>query len=168
MRYLFMMSFLIASSIYALQPGDRVPGIAVAATSGEDIRLSDFEGRWVVLFFYPRAFTPGCTAQSCSLRDAYAEMQERGAVVLGASLDSLERQVAFREEHDLPYHLLADTSGEVARAFDSLMPGGLAAARRSFIIAPDGTIAHRFDRARTRDHAEEVLKELDRLMAATP
>ena len=117
-----------------------------------------------MLYFYPRAFTPGCTAQSCSLRDEYGEMQQRDVTILGASLDNEERQRSFKEEHALPFELLSDTDKALARALDALMTGGLAAARRTFIINPEGQVAHRFDRPRTRDHAEEVLAKLDELM----
>jgi len=159
-------SALFASSAAALQVGDRVPDLAVPSTSGENVRLTDFSGKWVVLYFYPRSFTPGCTAQSCSLRDEYGELQERGAVILGASLDPVERQIRFREEHRLPFHILSDTSKELARAFNSLALGGLMAARKSFIINPDGILAYRFESAGTGNHADEVIEQLDRLIAA--
>lgn len=164
MRYALMICLLLSTTALALQPGDSVPELAVPATSGDDICLTDFKGSWVVLYFYPRAFTPGCTAQTCSLRDEFGELTERGAIILGASLDSLERQQSFKEEHGLPFHLLSDSDRELSRSFDVLMTGGLAAQRRTFIINPEGVVAHRFDRPSTRDHAEEVIEKLDELM----
>lgn len=149
---------------YALQPGDSVPDISLPSTAGETMSLDHLRGNWIVLYFYPRAFTPGCTAQSCSLRDEFGELQERGAIILGASLDSPERQVRFKQENNLPFELLSDENRELARAFDSLMRGGLMAQRKTFIIAPDGTVAHRFDNPRTSGHADEVIEKLDELL----
>ncbi len=165
--YLSLMSILVSSSAWALQAGDAVPDMALPSTSGASVRLTDYAGKWVVLYFYPRSFTPGCTAQSCSLRDEFGEIQQRGATILGASLDSPERQRNFKAEHHLPFELLSDEGKQLARAFDSLMVGGLAAARKTFIIDPDGRVAYRFDRPRTRDHADEVIARLDALQAAT-
>jgi len=157
-------SMFLASMSFAAQPGDPAPGVEVASTGGGTVKLSDHKGSWVVVFFYPRAFTPGCTAQSCSMRDDYEQFKELGVVVYGASLDSLERQQAFKKEHNLPYELLADPDKELARAFDTLGLGGMIASRNTFIIHPDGKIAYRFNRARTNDHADEVMEELKKLM----
>ena len=167
MKKLMLAVFLLGSTMhaYSLQPGESVPDISLQATSGENLSLTDFSDAWVVLYFYPRSFTPGCTAQSCSLRDEFGELEDRGAVILGASLDSHERQVRFKEEHQLPFELLSDTDRELARAFDSLMRGGLMAQRKTFIIAPGGTVAYRFDSPQTSGHADEVIDKLDELMS---
>ncbi len=165
-KLLVILTMASLSSTFALQPGDSVPDTRVPSTSGESASLHDYTGQWVVLYFYPRAFTPGCTAQSCSLRDEFGEIQDRGAVILGVSLDSPARQQSFKQEHHLPFDLLSDEDKELARAFDSLMVGGLMAARKTFIINPAGQVAHRFDRPSTSDHATEVIRELDRLLAA--
>ena len=153
------------NAAYALQPGDSVPDIRLPSTVGEDLSLHDLQGQWVVLYFYPRAFTPGCTAQSCSLRDEFGDIEARGATIIGASLDSPDRQQAFKKEHGLPFELVSDVDKELARAFDSLMVGGLVAARKTFIINPDGKVAYRFDRPKTANHADEVIAKLDELMA---
>lgn len=164
---LALLAFFAATRAYALQPGDAVPNLALPSTTGESIRLTDFSGSWIVLYFYPRAFTPGCTAQSCSLRDEFGELQQRGAVILGASLDSPEKQSRFQQEHRLPFELLSDENGALARAFDSLMWFRRMAQRKTFIIAPNGTVAYRFDRPHTTDHADEVISKLDELIRAT-
>ncbi len=163
-----LLTFMAAARGYALQSGDQVPTMSLPSTSGAPMSLSDFEESWIVLYFYPRAFTPGCTAQSCSLRDEFGEIQDRGAVILGASLDSPERQADFKAEHHLPFELLSDENRELARAFDSLMRGGLMAQRKTFIIAPGGTVAYRFDRPATTNHADEVIEKLDELIRAAP
>lgn len=165
MRWLVMIAAMMGmNTAYALQPGDAVPDIKLPSTTGEDLSMHDLQGKWVVLYFYPRAFTPGCTAQSCSLRDEFGDIEARGATIIGVSLDSPERQKAFKKEHALPFELLSDIDKELARAFDSLMIGGLAAARKTFIINPEGKVAYRFDRPRTADHADEVIAKLDELM----
>jgi thioredoxin-dependent peroxiredoxin len=168
MKYaLLMVAALLVSRSYALSPGDAVPNIRLPSTSGESVSLADWQGQWIVLYFYPRAFTPGCTSQSCSLRDEFGEIQERGAVILGASLDSIERQNQFKEEHQLPFDLLSDEQKELARAFDSLMIGGMMASRKTFIVNPEGLVVYRFDSPDTRNHGDEVIHKLDELMSMT-
>lgn len=159
-----VLSLVFTTSVWALQVGDRVPDLAVPSTSGDNIRLTDYAGSWVVLYFYPKAFTPGCTAQACSLRDEYGAFAERGAVILGVSVDPVARLDEFKDEHALPFVLLSDENGELSRAFDSLTAGSRTSARKTFIIDPDGQVAHRFDQPTTRNHADEVLQVLDRLM----
>jgi peroxiredoxin Q/BCP len=166
--WIIMCAALFGTSAAALQPGNPVPDLALPSTMEKPVKLTDYAGQWLVLYFYPRAFTPGCTAQSCSLRDEYGEITARGATILGVSLDPVERQLRFREEHQLPFHLLSDTDKALAKAFDSLMIGGLVAARKTFIIAPDSTLAYRFESAKTGSHAEEVIAVLDNLIADTP
>jgi thioredoxin-dependent peroxiredoxin len=154
----------IGVSAWALQPGDAAPDMEVDCTNGSKVNLTDHKGSWVVVFFYPRAFTPGCTAQSCSMRDDYSQFKEAGIVVYGASLDNLERQNAFKKEYELPYELLADPDKRLAKAFDTLGMGGMIASRNTFIINPEGKIAHRFNGARTSGHAEEVMTKLKSFM----
>lgn len=167
MKYalLFGLCLIVSTSARALQPGDKVPDMALPSTTGAEIRLTDFAGSWVVLYFYPRAFTAGCTAQACSLRDDYGALQQRGAVILGASLDDTERIKAFKKEYALPFELLSDSNAALSGAFDSLTADRQRAARKTFIIDPQGVIAYRFDRAKTDGHADEVLEKLDELMA---
>lgn len=150
----------------ALEVGSTAPDFSGPATGGVTLSLSALRGQWVVLYFYPKADTPGCTAQSCSLRDGYADLQERGAKVIGVSLDSLDKQEAFQEKHNLPFPLIADTDKEIARAYDVLAPLSLFTQRKTFIIDPDGTLAHIFDRVDVHNHDQEVLKELVRLQEA--
>lgn len=163
---LLIISILLGgSSAMALEIGAPAPEFSGAATGGETLRLSELRGQWVVLYFYPKADTPGCTAQSCSLRDGFSEIQARNAKVIGVSLDSIDSQEAFREKHNLPFPLIADTDKEIARAYDVLATFSLFTQRRTFIIDPDGNLAHIFDRVDVRNHDEEVLRELTRLQA---
>ena len=156
-----------ASRAWGLQVGDSVPDVSAPSTSGKDVRLADLKGSWVVLYFYPKAFTPGCTAESCSLRDGYSEIQKLGATILGVSLDDLATQVDFKAKYHMPFDLLSDSKKEVAKAFDALGIAGLMAQRKTFIISPEGKIAHIFDKVNTGAHDKEVADALKNLQANT-
>ena len=161
-------TILLAPLLAALQVGSEVPDTEVPATDGSMVRLSDYKGSWVVLYFYPKADTPGCTRQSCSLRDQYTDLQDEGIVVLGASLDSVKDQQAFREGQRLPFPLLADEDKKLATAFDVLGMGGLFAQRKTFIIDPAGRIAYVYDRVKISEHGDEVLAKVKELKQAQP
>jgi thioredoxin-dependent peroxiredoxin len=168
-RRLVFVAGLLAANAWALSVGDPVPEIALPATDGKTVQLSDFKGSWVVLYFFPKAFTPGCTAESCSLRDGYAEIRKLGAVILGVSLDTEENQKGFKAKHELPFELLSDRGKALSKAFDALMPGGFLARRVTFIINPEGRIAHVFDKVTAATHeaqVREVLAELQKPVAA--
>ena len=100
-----------------LEIGDVVPGFALTADDGTEVSLSDFRGRKVALYFYPKADTPGCTRQACAVRDVYPQIAEEGVVVIGISPDSPEKLVKFREKHNLPFILLSDPDHQVAEAY---------------------------------------------------
>jgi thioredoxin-dependent peroxiredoxin len=100
-----------------VEVGENAPGFELLSDTGETVRLSDFAGRTVVVYFYPKANTSGCTAQACALRDAYPRIEQRDAVVIGISPDQPEALVEFREEHDLPFVLLSDPDHQVAEAY---------------------------------------------------
>jgi peroxiredoxin Q/BCP len=149
-----------------LRPGDAAPDFAGITTEGRPVALADFRGRKLVLYFYPRDDTPGCTRQACSLRDHQSELAARGAAVLGVSTQDVESHRRFTDKFRLGFPLLADTEGRVGRAYGTLGgPGLLAklktaaglAARVTFIIDERGRIAHVIDRPDVGRHAEEVL-----------
>lgn len=143
--------------------GDPAPEFAAQSTRGETIRLSDYSGKWLVLYFYPKSFTPGCTAQGCSLRDGYDAIREAGAEILGVSVDSLDTQKRFKNEHRLPFELIADHDAAVARAYGVSTLLGRMARRVTFIIAPDGRIARVIDDVKTSGHDRQVLDALRNL-----
>lgn len=143
--------------------GAPAPDFKAPATGGKPLALADFKGKWLVLYFFPKAFTPGCTAESCSLRDGYREIQKTGAVILGTSLDSLATQTSFKEKYNLPFELLADDEKRIAKAYGVMGLFGLYAKRKTFIIAPNGKIAHIFDTVHSARHDDEVLEILQRL-----
>lgn len=145
--------------------GSPAPDFQAMATSGGNLSLADFKGKWLVLYFYPKAFTPGCTSESCSLRDGHAEIQKTGAVILGVSLDSLVTQIEFKKKYNLPFELLADEKKEIAKAYGVLGLLGLYAKRKTFIIDPQGKLAHVIDSVNSGNHDNEVLDVLKRVTA---
>jgi peroxiredoxin Q/BCP len=100
-----------------LETGAIVPGFTLTADDGTQVSLSDFRGQKVVLYFYPKADTPGCTRQACAIRDIYADLEDEGAVVIGISPDPPDKLVKFRERHNLPFILLSDPDHQVAEAY---------------------------------------------------
>ena len=146
----------------AVEIGKPIPDFEAQTTAGP-VKKSDFAGRWLVLYFYPKSFTPGCTRQICSVRDGFAELQEMNVAVLGVSVDSVDRQREFKKKHDAPFDLVADEDKALARAFDNVALGGLMARRRTFIVAPDGTLAAVLENPDVGDHAAQIAKEIRRL-----
>ena len=150
-------------------PNQPAPDFAVLADDGSTVRLGDYRGRTVVLFFYPKDDTTGCTAEACSLRDEFPRFTGLDAIVLGVSPDDVKSHVKFKEKYQLPFTLLADTSHEVAEKYgvwqEKSMYGRkyMGNARTTFIIGPDGRIARVFEKVKPEGHGEEVaaaVKEL--------
>jgi thioredoxin-dependent peroxiredoxin len=142
----------------ALSVGTQAPDFSLKDTNGNTVALSGLTGKKVVLYFYPKDDTPGCTKQACSFRDNYASYQEKGIVVLGASLDDEASHQAFTAKFNLPFPLLADTSGSLATAYD--VDGGGYAKRVTYAIDESGKIVHVDASVNTQTHAEDVLKAL--------
>ena len=149
-----------------LGPGDPAPDFDAPTTDGKRARLADFRGRTLVMYFYPRDDTPGCTRQACSLRDHAAELAAKGAAVLGVSTQGVESHRAFTDKYRLNFPLLVDADGAIGRAYGTLGGAGLVsklksaagmADRVTFIIGPDGRIAHVIAKPDVSRHAEEVL-----------
>ena len=146
--------------------GEQAPDFTLTSDAGESVSLSDFRGRPVVLYFYPKDDTPGCTVQARGIRDAYGEFERAGAVVLGISPDSVERHVKFREKYGLPFTLLADTEHEVAERYgvwgEKRFAGKkyMGISRTTFVIAPDGTVAKAMHDVKPATHADDVLAAL--------
>jgi thioredoxin-dependent peroxiredoxin len=146
--------------------GEPAPDFTLESDAGEQVSLSDFRGKPVVLYFYPKDDTPGCTAQACGIRDAYGEFERAGAVVLGVSPDSVKRHVKFREKYNLPFTLLADPDHEVAERYgvwsEKRYMGKTywGVNRSTFLIAPDGTVATVMHDVKPAAHADDVLAAL--------
>jgi len=149
-----------------LSPGTRAPSFELRDQAGEVIRLRDLEGRWVVLYFYPKDDTPGCTTQACGIRDAYGEFERAGAVVLGVSPDDERSHVKFRQKYELPFTLLADTDHAVAERYgvwgEKTYMGRtyFGVNRSTFVIDGDGTVKKVFHNVEPATHADDVLAAL--------
>lgn len=147
-----------------LKIGDKAPLFAVKNQQGELVKLSDLNGKKVVLFFYPKASTPGCTAEACNLRDNYKDLTEQGFEVIGVSADSEKRQANFRDKNDLPYSLLADEDMAVIKAYGVWGPKKFMGRefdgihRTTFVIDEKGMIENIISKVNTKDHAAQILE----------
>jgi peroxiredoxin Q/BCP len=146
--------------------GDFAPDFTLPADDGTPVRLTDLRGRWVVLYFYPKANTPGCTQEACEFRDGHAEAAARGAVVLGISPDPVSALARFRTKYALPFRLLSDADHRVAEAYGVWKEKTLygrktwGVERSTFLIDPEGRIARIWRRVQPAGHAAEVLAAL--------
>jgi len=147
-----------------LKAGDKVPEFSSKDQDGNTINLSDYNGKKLVVFFYPRANTPGCTAEACNLRDNYAELQAQGYHLLGVSEDTEKKQAKFRDKYEFQYPLLADEDHTVINAFGVWGPkkfmgkeyDGL---HRTTFIINDGVVERVISKVKTKDHAAQILEE---------
>jgi peroxiredoxin Q/BCP len=148
--------------------GDKAPPFSGVTTTGERVKLADYRGRRLVLYFYPMDDTPGCTAQACSLRDRNAEIAAKGAAILGVSAQDERSHRRFTDKYRLNFPLLADTGHKVAKAYGVLGSGLFGVARSfmgayqrvTFVIDEHGKVAHVIDHPDTARHGDEVLKLL--------
>ncbi|MDM9631851.1 thioredoxin-dependent thiol peroxidase [Robiginitalea aurantiaca] len=147
-----------------LKAGDKVPDFKSSDQDGNVVSLSDYKGQDLVVFFYPRASTPGCTAEACNLRDHYAELQEAGYSLLGVSADSEKKQANFRNKYNFPFPLLADEDRTVIDAFGVWGPKKFMGRefdgihRKTFIVDGSGTVTRVIDKVKTKDHAAQILE----------
>ncbi len=150
-----------------LQAGDPAPSFEALDETGRPWALQDLSGQHVVLYFYPRDDTPGCTKEACSFRDNMGAIKDAGAVVLGISADPADSHQDFREKHDLNFPLLVDEDAEISKRYgvwvEKQMFGNefMGIQRATFLIGPDGTLAHVWPKVKPEDHAEEVLEVLE-------
>jgi thioredoxin-dependent peroxiredoxin len=149
-----------------VEEGQEAPDFELTSDAGERVRLSQFRGKPVVLYFYPRDDTPGCTAQACAIRDSYEDFEQRGAVVLGVSPDEESSHVKFKQKYGLPFTLLADPDHEVAEQYgvwgEKKYMGKtyMGVERSTFLIDEDGRVAKVMRRVKPDTHAELVLEAL--------
>ena len=149
-----------------MQVGDLVPDFTLPDQDGNPVSLSSFRGKTVVLFFYPKADTPGCTIEACEFRDTFPKfkkLQDSGVVILGISRDTVKAQKKFADKFSLPYTLLADADQGIVKRFDLVKPktmyGKLVSGveRTTYVIGPDGKLVHIFSKVKPEGHAEEVI-----------
>ncbi|NBX93059.1 MAG: thioredoxin-dependent thiol peroxidase [Proteobacteria bacterium] len=149
-----------------LKVGDKAPRFMLVDDSGKKISLKDFKGKKVVLYFYPKDLTPGCTVEACDFRDASALFKKKKAVVLGVSRDSVALHKKFKEKHELNFPLLADEDGKVCEAFgvwqEKSMYGKkyMGIARTTFVIDEQGKVEQVFEKVKVKGHIDEVLEAL--------
>lgn len=150
-----------------LNVGDKAPDFSVVNQDGKTIRLSDYKGQKVILYFYPKADTPGCTAESCNLRDNYDDLLGKGYQIIGVSPDTQEKQKKFAEKYNLPFPLLADVEKKVIKAYGAWgmkkMYGkeyeGLL--RTTYVIDEEGKIEKVFPKVKTKDHADQIMEAMN-------
>jgi len=149
-----------------LKEGDEAPNIHLRSDSGEEFRLADLRGKRVVLYFYPKADTPGCTTEACEFRDDIGGFQKKGAVIVGLSPDKPEAQAKFKAKFHLPFSLLADEEKSAAQSYgvwkEKNMYGKkvMGIERTTFVIGPDGKIEKIYGKVKAKGHAAAVLESL--------
>jgi len=149
----------------SLEVGDQVPHFSVVDDRGQMQSLSDYVGKKLVLFFYPKANTPGCTAEVCDLRDHFSELKNAGYALLGVSADPVKKQRNFSEKFDFPFPLLADEEKEVINAFGVWGPKKFMGKeydgihRKTFILDEEGKVARVIDKVKTKEHAAQILEK---------
>ncbi|MCH1627923.1 thioredoxin-dependent thiol peroxidase [Fredinandcohnia quinoae] len=147
-----------------LEVGKKAPDFKLTASNGETVSLSDFKGKNVILYFYPKDMTPGCTTQACDFRDAHKSFAELNAVILGVSQDPIDKHKKFIDKYDLPFLLLVDDEHDVAKKYDvwklKKMFGKeyMGMERSTFLIDKDGNLAKEWRKVKVKGHVEEALE----------
>lgn len=159
---------LAEENVAELTMGSPAPDFSLGGQHGKNHSLANYRGQWVVLYFYPKDDTPGCTTEACQLRDDYRGITKLGAEILGVSVDNAESHAAFAKKHSLPFPLLADNDGKVAKQYSALW--GVwplrFAKRHTFIIDPAGNIAKIYRKVEPESHSRELLADLQGLQSA--
>jgi len=145
--------------------GDKVPDFEGLLTSGEKLNSKNLLGKWTVLFFFPKAFTPGCTNEVCSINDNIENLKKLGVEIFGISKDKLSTQKKFKEKYNLKYELIADESGDIIRSFGISKKTG-SAERKTFIINSEGKVVYIFEKVDVKNHGKEIEKALHLLLGS--
>ena len=148
-----------------LKIGDKVPNFSVTDQDGNTITMQDYQDKKVIVFFYPAASTPGCTAEACNLRDHYKDLQDKGYEIIGVSADTEKKQSNFRNKYDFPFPLLADTNKEVIQAFGvwglkKFMGREYDGIHRKTFLVHNGIVTHVIDKVKTKTHALQILESI--------
>ena len=152
-----------------LQAGQAAPDFSLVDQSGKTHTLSDYKGKWVILYFYPKDDTPGCTKEACSFRDDILRLGKLGVQVLGVSLDSAESHAKFAQKHGLPFPLLADAEGQVTDQYGALQNLGVVkfAKRYTYLIDPEGKIRKVYQKVDPSRHAGEIIADPQQFQASS-
>lgn len=149
-----------------IEVGQQLPDIELTGDNGEKVKLSDFKGKHIVLYFYPKDMTPGCTTEACDFRDRHQSFAELDAVIIGVSPDSQDKHQKFKEKHDLPFLLLVDDKQKLSEAFGvwklkkNFGKEYMGIERSTFLINKEGTLVKEWRKVKVKDHVEEALEEL--------
>ena len=148
-----------------LKVGDKVPNFSVTDQDGNTITMQDYQNKKVIVFFYPAASTPGCTAEACNLRDHYKDLQDKGYDIIGVSADTEKKQSNFRNKYDFPFPLLADTNKDVIQAFGvwglkKFMGREYDGIHRKTFLVDKGIATHVIDKVKTKTHALQILESI--------
>lgn len=144
-----------------LKAGEKAPDFSGEDQEGRPISLADYKGKRLVLYFYPKDNTPGCTAEACDLAENYRKLLDRDFEVLGVSPDSAKSHQNFIDKYELPFNLIADTDREVMEAYGVLKENKKGVNRTTFVISPDGTIEKVIEKVNTKAHADQILEEVE-------
>ena len=160
-----LLVFFSMVSLAGLSVGNKAPNFILKDQNNLSHNLNDYKGSWVILYFYPKDDTPGCTTQACDFRDAVERIISSRSIVFGVSLDSVESHKRFAEKNNLPFSLLSDQDGNVSKAYDSLNSfiSFKASKRNTFIIDPEGKIAKIYLSVNPSTHSQMVLNDLNQL-----
>ena len=148
-----------------LNIGDKAPDITASDQFGNDLKLSDYTGNKVILFFYPKANTPGCTAEACNLSENYSDLGKKGFKVIGVSADDIQKQKKFSDKFGFPYPLIPDVEKKVITDYGVWGPKKLYGReyegiyRTTFVISEDGKIENIFEKVKTKEHTQQILNE---------
>jgi len=167
-RILIALALLLLPTLAlaAVEVGAPAPSFALSDQNGERRALEDYRGKWVVLYFYPKDDTPGCTTQACTFRDDIFRFHAIDAQVIGISIDDVGSHRSFAEKYSLPFPLLADTDKKVAAAYDVLGLGGLYAKRETFLIDPQGKLVKHYPGVKPAENSAQVLADIRALKRA--
>jgi peroxiredoxin Q/BCP len=152
-----------------LEPGIEAPNFTLSDQNGQSHRLSDYRGQWIILFFYPKDMTPGCTTEACGFRDEFPAFQKINALVFGLSKDSVKKHATFAEKYHLPFNLLSDETGEVCEKYGVWQEKSLygktymGIVRSTFLIDPDGKIAKIYPKVKVKEHAGQILEDMEHM-----
>lgn len=149
-----------------LEQGSKAPDFNLLDQNGKNHTLSDYRGKWVILYFYPKDMTPGCTTEACNFRDDYSNFNNLNTVILGISKDSIKKHSKFADKYQLPFSLLSDIDGDVCEQYDVWKEKSLygktfmGIVRSTFLIDPEGTIVRVYPNVKVKEHASELLSDL--------
>lgn len=152
-----------------LEIGQKAPEFTLSDQDGKNHNLSDYNGKWVVIYFYPKDMTPGCTKEACAMRDAEPDFSKLEAIVFGVSKDSESSHKKFEEKHNLNFSLLADPEMEMIKAYEALGEKSMfgkkymGILRISYLIDPEGNIAKVYKKVKPAEHAKEIVKDIEEL-----